>query len=443
MNKPESPSENESKQNMSSDGMGSLLVEKAFVKIQSLIESSIEATRNFGLLPKKKTNAVSKGSDQRRNTQTRYIEKLMEQQRDGKLVKITYEEIGLFPRSFNRVFDRVLKQILSEDIAELALQEYRLYRYLFLTTIKCLVSIIFIPLVINIIAKNWVIGPLTDYFWNGTHPEIFLNIDQQKRAFSDLQNLEDEIYFEALTLEEDSILSVAVSTLANGHNGQLQNINSLSVETIKDGESFSGPGPLSPKGSLDSPWTQLGSVSASPNYSLSVGSDFKSPSGTKQPRSQYSAFLVQFKEELTKRTIEKTKHIYIEYNEESVEMITNLISDFISLGTLFYLLLILDLEITVTKSFLFEMFFGLDDSRKSLIILLVTDLLVGYHSSNLWEVFFTFLFEHYGFNENHTAVYLLVATLPVLLDVLFKYLIFRHLNRTSPATVATYQALIE
>lgn len=428
MNKPESPSQSESKQNISSGEMGSLLVEKVYVKIQSVIESSVEATRNFGLLPKKKKpSVVSKGSDQRRNTQTRYIEKLMEQQRDGKLVKITYEEIGLFPRSFNRVFDRVLKQILSEDIAELALQEYRLYRYLFLTTIKCLVSIIFIPLVINIIAKNWVIGPLTEYFWNGTHPEIFLNIDQQKRAFSDLQNLEDEIYFEALTLEEDSILSAAVRTLANGHNGQLQHMNSLSVDVKKDEESFSAGSPL---GSL------RGSVTAPTNYSISVESDVK-------PRSQYSAFLIQFKEELTKRTIEKTKHIYIEYNEESVEMITNLISDFISLGTLFYLLLILDLEITVTKSFLFEMFFGLDDSRKSLIILLVTDLLVGYHSSNLWEVFFTFLFEHYGFNENHTAVYLLVATLPVLLDVLFKYLIFRHLNRTSPATVATYQALIE
>jgi hypothetical protein len=31
----------------------------------------------------------------------------------------------------------------------------------------------------------------------------------------------------------------------------------------------------------------------------------------------------------------------------------------------------------------------------------------------------------------------------VLLDVLFKYLIFRHLNRSSPATVATYHAMIE
>jgi len=341
---------------------------------------------------------------------SRYIENLMEQQRDGKLVKITYEEIGLFPRSFNRVFDRLLKQIVSEDIAELALQEYRLYRYLFLTTIKCLLSIIVIPLTINFIAKNWLIGPLTEYFWNGTHQEIFLNMDQQKRAFSDLQNLEDEIYFETLTLDkEEASKYLEEATVIPGieQNDKLvQNKEILNTQIQLETSLFNEP-------------------------------------LAKNSQSNYNDFLILFKEELTKRTIEKTKQIYIEYNEESVHMITNLISDMLSLLSLLYLLLVLDLELTVTKSFLFEMFFGLDDSRKSLIILLVTDLLVGYHSSNLWEVFFAFLFEHYGFNENHTAVYLLVATLPVLLDVLFKYLIFRHLNRTSPATVATYQALIE
>lgn len=347
---------------------------------------------------KKRSNARNTTRDGQRGT-SRYIEKLMEQQRDGKLVKITYEEIGLFPRSFNRVFDRLLKQILSEDIAELALQEYRLYRYLFLTTIKCLVSIIVLPLVINFAAKNWIVGPLTEYFWNGTHQEIFLNMDQQKRAFSDLQNLEDEIYFETLTLEKEE---------ASKYTGVQPNQENTH---------------LAPQGNTSKEHVIIN------NETEVVGT--------------YNDFLVTFKEELTKRTIEKTKHIYIEYNEESVHMVTNLISDLLSLLTLLYLLLVLDLELTVTKSFLFEMFFGLDDSRKSLIILLVTDLLVGYHSSNLWEVFFAFLFEHYGFNENHTAVYLLVATLPVLLDVLFKYLIFRHLNRTSPATVATYQALIE
>jgi hypothetical protein len=140
---------------------------------------------------------------------------------------------------------------------------------------------------------------------------------------------------------------------------------------------------------------------------------------------------------------EKTIELAIRYNNQSVEAITNFFADLLSLITLCYLLFALEIQINITKSFLLEVFFGLDDSKKSLLILLITDLLVGYHSSNLWELFFESLFNHYGLPESQTGIFLLVATLPVLLDVLFKYLIFRHLNRSSPATVATYHAMIE
>ena len=139
------------------------------------------------------------------------------------------------------------------------------------------------------------------------------------------------------------------------------------------------------------------------------------------------------------KTLEIAKH----YNEESIEAITNFFADLISFSTLFFLLFNLEIQINITKSFLLEVFFGLDDSKKSLLILFITDLLVGYHSPNIWELFFSSLFDHYGLPESQTTIFLLVATLPVLLDVLFKYLIFRHLNRASPATVATYHAMIE
>jgi len=139
----------------------------------------------------------------------------------------------------------------------------------------------------------------------------------------------------------------------------------------------------------------------------------------------------------------KTIELAQRYNDQSVEAVTNFFGDIVSLATLFYLLYILEIQINITQSFLLEVFFGLDDSKKSLLILLVTDLLVGYHSSNLWELFFEVVFNHYGLPESQTGIFLLVATLPVLLDVLFKYLIFRHLNRSSPATVATYHAIIE
>ena len=146
---------------------------------------------------------------------------------------------------------------------------------------------------------------------------------------------------------------------------------------------------------------------------------------------------------LEQRLQEKTIELALHYNNQSIEAITNFFADLISFITLCYLLFVLEIQINITKSFLLEVFFGLDDSKKSLLILLITDLLVGYHSSNLWELFFEFLFTHYGLPESQTCIFLLVATLHVLLDVLFKYLIFRHLNRSSPATVATYHAMIE
>jgi hypothetical protein len=142
---------------------------------------------------------------------------------------------------------------------------------------------------------------------------------------------------------------------------------------------------------------------------------------------------------LQTKIIEFAKH----YNEESIEAVTNFFADLLSFGTLWFLLLRFEIQINITKSFLLEVFFGLDDSKKSLLLLFFTDLLVGYHSPNIWELFFQTVFDHYGLPESQTTIFLLVATLPVLLDVFFKYLIFRHLNRASPATVATYHAMIE
>jgi hypothetical protein len=155
------------------------------------------------------------------------------------------------------------------------------------------------------------------------------------------------------------------------------------------------------------------------------------------------SFSTNFQNSLQKRLQTKIVELAKHYNEESIEAVTNFFADILSFATLWFLLVRLEIQINITKSFLLEVFFGLDDSKKSLLILFLTDLLVGYHSPNIWELFFQTFFDHYGLPESQTTIFLLVATLPVLLDVLFKYLIFRHLNRASPATVATYHAMIE
>ena len=170
--------------------------------------------------------------------------------------------------------------------------------------------------------------------------------------------------------------------------------------------------------------------------------DFEERINLKRAKESLS-FSTNFQNSLQKRLQTKIVELAKHYNEESIEAVTNFFADILSFATLWFLLVRLEIQINITKSFLLEVFFGLDDSKKSLLILFLTDLLVGYHSPNIWELFFQTLFDHYGLPESQTTIFLLVATLPVLLDVLFKYLIFRHLNRASPATVATYHAMIE
>lgn len=335
------------------------------------------------------------------------------------VISITYEEIGLFPRSFNRVFDRFFKQLFF-DVENLVIQEYRFYRYLFLTTVKCLFILISVPLFVNFCSKNYLIRPITEYYWNSQQPEIFLNSYMQKRAFTELKDFEERIYFESLLLPSSSAVAsskISSDTTQEGlNNNILSNTNTLFDSQIVPVAHFSES--LTNEGVLEEHSNQV------PNLDIKL-------------------FKNQLNTYIQKGLQTKTLELAVHYNEESVEAITNFFADLMSFGTLWYLISSLEIQINITKSFLLEVFFGLDDSKKSLLILFVTDLLVGYHSPNIWELIFSTFFDHYGLPENETTIFLLVATLPVLLDVLFKYLIFRHLNRASPATVATYHAMIE
>jgi hypothetical protein len=503
------------------------------------------------------------------------------------IVSITYEEIGFFPRSFSRVFDRFLKQVFS-DVDNLVIQEYRFYRYLFLTTLKCLLILFFVPFIVNYLSKTYLVSPLTEYFWNTQQTEIFLNSYQQKRAFTELKDFEEKLYFESLLhsgsktnrLEEVSALTKSKLEKSKNSNSTLQqeisdgtksniNLNPLNNEkttTVFETNAPSMPEsydssnvslleplkldmqtqtlktPVKFKGIVDVQRTEtnlktsnsnpdgknlfqfsqaegscvgqnpheqescltknLSTVGRKKRFFLNLQNEPSSiedvnvktktgennlgmsscqqqncgqtltgetlistrrgtilpqtivtsipeehrhiVAGGKAPAGGETAQLKSNRQEIFEQRLqEKTIELAIRYNNQSIEAITNFFADLISFITLCYLLVVLEIQINITKSFLLEVFFGLDDGKKSLLILLITDLLVGYHSSNLWELFFEFLFNHYGLPESQTGIFLLVATLPVLLDVLFKYLIFRHLNRSSPATVATYHAIIE
>jgi hypothetical protein len=62
---------------------------------------------------------------------------------------------------------------------------------------------------------------------------------------------------------------------------------------------------------------------------------------------------------------------------------------------------------------------------------------VGFHSPEGWTVLLEGISEHLGLPAQQKFIDLFIATFPVILATIFKYWIFRYLNRVSPSSVAT------
>ena len=296
------------------------------------------------------------------------------------MAKRAIEQTGLIPRSIIRTFERFKKQLFPGS-EMLVIQEFRISRYQVIVSVQCLATLIFVPVLVNLLSKVFFITPLVEYGWNKYQNEIFLNIQQQNSALAEIKAFEEKIYFESL------------------------------LET----------GPVDKEIILLDPL----SLTSNPNY-------------------QHSEENFHLKSVAIRQKIQnKTFEIASLYNRESIQSISNLFADFFSFCSLGLVFIFMKPQLIILKSFLAESLYSLSDTTKSFLLILSTDLLVGFHSPRGWEVFLEWFFHHFGLPENTEFMSLFVATFPVFLDTVFKYWIFRSLNKISPSTVATYHNMIE
>jgi hypothetical protein len=139
----------------------------------------------------------------------------------------------------------------------------------------------------------------------------------------------------------------------------------------------------------------------------------------------------------------KAVEIAKEYRNDSANAIKNVFADLVACGVFVGILLTNRRQIEILKSFMDELVYGLSDSAKAFVIILFTDMFVGFHSPHGWEVILENVSKHLGVPENRDFIFLFIATFPVILDAVFKYWIFRYLNRSSPSAVATYKNMNE
>nr|YP_010265860.1 envelope membrane carbon uptake protein [Botrychium ternatum]UHY94429.1 envelope membrane carbon uptake protein [Botrychium ternatum] len=131
------------------------------------------------------------------------------------------------------------------------------------------------------------------------------------------------------------------------------------------------------------------------------------------------------------------------HNGESIRIISHLLTDVISSVILGSLLVIGRERLAVPNPWIQELFHSLSDTTKAFTIPLLTDLCIGFHSPHGWEIVIGSSPEHLGFAHDKYVISCFVSTFPVILDTVFKYWIFRRLNRISPSIVATYHTMNE
>lgn len=146
---------------------------------------------------------------------------------------------------------------------------------------------------------------------------------------------------------------------------------------------------------------------------------------------------------IEERVRAKATEVEEEYRDRSATAVKNVFSDILAAIAFALLLIYRKQDVANIKAFMDEIVYGLSDSAKAFIIILFTDTFVGFHSPHGWEILLEGLSRHLGLPANRDFIFLFIATFPVILDTIFKYWIFRYLNRISPSAVATYKNMNE
>lgn len=298
-----------------------------------------------------------------------------------------FDKSGVLPRTLASTINRI-KRDLDPNAEQQVVRSFRSTKVKTQIAIRFLLILILVPLLTEQISKTVLISPVVDAFRSPTIAEPFINFELQEEALQELRTFKERLEF-------DLLLGKVPNLTDEGTNEQGRSEVTGEGQASSDNEAVK---PLS--------------------------------------RAEQETLI----EEKLKARAEEIK---LEYSHTSSDAIKNIFADLFAVGAFAIVLLLKRREVAILKSFIDDTVYGLSDSAKAFIIILFTDMFVGFHSPHGWEVLLEGLSKHWGLPPNHSFIFLFIATFPVILDTIFKYWIFRYLNRISPSAVATYKNMNE
>ncbi|GAB4161090.1 MAG: hypothetical protein Fur0046_39920 [Cyanobacteria bacterium J069] len=138
---------------------------------------------------------------------------------------------------------------------------------------------------------------------------------------------------------------------------------------------------------------------------------------------------------------EKAVELWRDAREEQLDGLKNVLADLTSVLVLVALVYFGRDRIVLLGSFSNRTFLSLSDPAKVFLFILVTDIFVGFHSAEGWEVILEGVSRHFGLPESKVFINGFIATVPVFIDACIKFWIFSYLTRYSPSASAIYERM--
>lgn len=151
----------------------------------------------------------------------------------------------------------------------------------------------------------------------------------------------------------------------------------------------------------------------------------------------------RFEVEIGKSPPLSEKELYLELRHKALELqdewrlenrkaFANIWSDFVFGVSLFILLYFNESKVKLLKFTGYKILNNVSDTGKAFLIILVTDIFLGYHSESGWQTLLEVLVEHYGIEVDQAVITIFVCLVPVIIDACVKLWMFKFLPRLSP-----------
>ncbi|RAL48185.1 hypothetical protein DM860_005609 [Cuscuta australis] len=135
--------------------------------------------------------------------------------------------------------------------------------------------------------------------------------------------------------------------------------------------------------------------------------------------------------ELYKELREKILEMREERRLENRREFANIWSDAVFGVSLFLLLYFNKSKVALLKFTGYKIINNISYTMKAVLIILVADTILGYHSAVGWEALVDVILEHYGLEVDEAAIIIFVGIVPVAIDAYIKYWIFTKLPKLS------------